>query len=192
MKLAETLAEATALLKANGWPFAVVGGLAASVRGEVRFTRDVDLAVSVRGDEEAEQVVHTFVRSGWDVVATVEQDAQARMATARLRGSTDVVCDLMFATTGIEAEVVAAAEPVTILSRLVVRTATAESLLAMKVLSATDKRARDLADIQAILVNSAPIDSALVEDLLRLIEERGYARGQGLIQKWRRLQGISL
>jgi hypothetical protein len=35
-------------------PFALVGGLAISVRGEVRFTRDVDIAVAVRDDADTE------------------------------------------------------------------------------------------------------------------------------------------
>lgn len=184
MKLDQALTDAIAVLESNGHSFAVVGGLAASVRGEVRFTRDIDVAVSVRGDDDAEQVVHDFVQSGWEVLATVEQDAQKRMATARLRGPSKVICDLIFATTGIEAEIVAAAEPVMILKSLVVPTATAEALLAMKVLSATERRIRDIADIQAILAHSTTIDTALVESLLKLIEERGYARGQDLLQKW--------
>lgn len=185
MKLDQALTDAINVLQTAGRSFAVVGGLAASVRGEVRFTRDVDLAVSVESDEDAENVVHEFVRAGWVVLATVEQDAQKRMATARLRGSSNVVCDLIFATTGIEPEIVAAAEPVAILRDLVVPTATAESLLAMKVLSATEKRVRDIADIQALLANSTRIDAFRVERLLELIEARGYARGQDLREKWR-------
>jgi hypothetical protein len=35
-------------------PFALVGGLAVSVPAEPRFTRDIDLAVAVAGDVEAE------------------------------------------------------------------------------------------------------------------------------------------
>lgn len=188
MKLDQGLTDAIAVLASSGRSFAVVGGLAASVRGEVRFTRDVDVAVSVRGDEDAEQIVHDFVRAGWEVVATVEQDAQKRMATARLRGPSKVICDLIFGTTGIEAEIVATAEPVMILENVVVPTATAESLLAMKVLSATEQRVRDIADIQAILVNSVAVDTGLVERLLELIEERGYARGQDLREKWRQFR----
>lgn len=188
MKLDQALTDAINVLQTAGRSFAVVGGLAASVRGEVRFTRDVDLAVSVESDEDAENVVHEFVRAGWVVLATVEQDAQKRMATARLRGSSNVVCDLIFATTGIEPEIVAAAEPVAILRDLVVPTATAESLLAMKVLSATEKRVRDIADIQALLANSTRIDAFRVERLLELIEARGYARGQDLREKWRQFR----
>jgi hypothetical protein len=39
-------------------PCALVGGLAVSVRAEVRFTRDVDIAVRVASDAEAEALVH--------------------------------------------------------------------------------------------------------------------------------------
>jgi hypothetical protein len=38
-------------------PCALVGGLAVSARAEPRTTRDVDLAVSVLGDEQAEQLI---------------------------------------------------------------------------------------------------------------------------------------
>ncbi len=46
-----TLSDIAALLRRQRVPFALVGGLAVSIRGEVRFTRDVDIAVSVDGDE---------------------------------------------------------------------------------------------------------------------------------------------
>ncbi len=45
-------------LTALGRQFALVGGLAVSARAEVRFTRDVDLAVAVVDDADAEQLVH--------------------------------------------------------------------------------------------------------------------------------------
>ncbi len=41
-------------------PFAVVGGLAVSVRTEPRFTRDADLAVALSTDAEAEALIHTL------------------------------------------------------------------------------------------------------------------------------------
>ena len=41
-------------LLGNGASFALVGGLAVSVRAEPRLTRDADVAVSVDDDEEAE------------------------------------------------------------------------------------------------------------------------------------------
>ena len=41
-----------------GRRFALVGGLAVSVRAEVRFTRDVDIAVAVADDPEAESLTY--------------------------------------------------------------------------------------------------------------------------------------
>lgn len=42
----EALVAVAARLRHHRIPFALVGGLAVSIRGEVRFTRDVDLAVA--------------------------------------------------------------------------------------------------------------------------------------------------
>lgn len=42
---------------------ALVGGLAVSARAEPRTTRDVDLAVALQSDEQAEQLV--FELQGW-------------------------------------------------------------------------------------------------------------------------------
>jgi|GEM_PF-4672787 len=44
MTLEVARGEMARALEARERPFALVGGLAVSVRGEVRFTRDVDLA----------------------------------------------------------------------------------------------------------------------------------------------------
>lgn len=64
-------------------------------------------------DADAEALVRGFIASGYGVVAMVEQEATGRFATARLvtPGSTPdaVVVDLLFATSGIEPELVAQA-----------------------------------------------------------------------------------
>ena len=82
-----------------GHPTAVVGGLAVSARTEARFTRDIDLAVAVSGDVEAETLVRQLIASGYGVVAMIEQDTTGRFATARLvtpGGDPDsVVVDLL-------------------------------------------------------------------------------------------------
>lgn len=46
MKLADALLDVCRYLQEQGERFAVVGGIAASARGEVRFTRDVDIALA--------------------------------------------------------------------------------------------------------------------------------------------------
>ena len=53
--------------------FAVVGGLAVSIRAEPRLTRDVDVALSVVDDVEAEHVINALRGHGYEVVAIVEQ-----------------------------------------------------------------------------------------------------------------------
>ncbi|MGC4067907.1 MAG: nucleotidyl transferase AbiEii/AbiGii toxin family protein [Polyangiaceae bacterium] len=188
MKLANVLGELAALLEARAMPYAVVGGLAASARGEARFTRDIDVALMVATDEEAEQCIHGFLQKGYALVATVEQDATHRLATARLRHPDGVVCDLIFATSGIEHEIIASAQRIELLAGAWVTTATAESMIAMKVLSATPKRPRDLGDLQAMLRANPMLDEGLVTSLLEAITIRGYSRGQDLIEKWRRLR----
>jgi len=47
-----------------GRRFASVGGLAVSVRAEVRFTRDVGIAVAVADDLEAESVTYELRSAG--------------------------------------------------------------------------------------------------------------------------------
>lgn len=68
------------------------------------------------------------------------------------------------------------------------RAATAEALLAMKVLSASGERPRDLGDIAAIVRANHAFDEQAVLRLLSLIETRGYSRGQDLIGKWQQLK----
>lgn len=50
------LQEAAKALKRRSCRFAIIGGIAISVRVEPRFTRDLDLVVAVSNDREAEQL----------------------------------------------------------------------------------------------------------------------------------------
>lgn len=49
--------------------FALIGGLAVSVRAEPRFTRDVDFAVAVTDDKDAEKLVSQLQPVGYRVLA---------------------------------------------------------------------------------------------------------------------------
>lgn len=73
----QTLAAAAAELVEVGRRFALVGGLAVSVRAEVRFTRDVDLAVAVEDDADAEQLVYHLRAVGHRALASVEHETQS-------------------------------------------------------------------------------------------------------------------
>ena len=165
-------------------PCALVGGLAVSARTEPRFTRDADLAVAVASDAEAEALVRTLVAIGYRVEATVEQDAVGRLATVRLtKGDTasSPILDLLFASSGIEGEVVSAAEPLELLPHLTIGVARRGHLIALKVLSRDDlERPQDVADLRALLRTASADDLALARDSVVLITNRGFHRGRSL------------
>ncbi|MDX2020657.1 MAG: hypothetical protein SF187_10470 [Deltaproteobacteria bacterium] len=106
----------------------------------------------------------------------------------RLEARTRAACDFIFATTGIEAEIVRNASATEVFADVLVPTATAEALLAMKTLASTPQRPRDAGDIRAIVLANPDFDEAKVIEYLRTIAQRGCARGQDLEEKWRRLR----
>jgi hypothetical protein len=182
--LERSLVAVAADLRAIEARFALVGGLAVAVRSEPRLTRDVDLAVAVRSDREAEHVVHELVRRGYAVVATVEQGATGRLATARLTGSTSdpgIVIDLLFASAGIEPEIVAAAEEIEILPKLTLPVASIGHLIAMKLLARDDRqRPTDADDLRALAHDASAADWRQAADAIELIQVRGYHRDRDL------------
>jgi predicted nucleotidyltransferase len=171
------------LLKAEV-SFAVVGGLAVSARTEPRFTRDADLAVAVADDQEAEALIRNLRARDYQVHATVEQKAVGRLATVRLvRASvtSSPIIDLLFASSGIEPEIVAEAEPIELMAGLTVAVARTSHLIALKVLARNDvERLQDLADLRALLRVASPADLTHARESLELIAERGYHRGRNL------------
>lgn len=163
--------------------YALVGGLAVSARAEVRFTRDVDVAVAVGDDAEAEAVVYRLKESGFLPVTTVEQKKTKRLATARLESPNGTVVDLIFATSGIENEIVSRSQSVSLSPSLSVPVAQAEELLAMKVLSMSDERLQDRIDARNLVRLNPSLDLERVKQNLSLITERGFARQQNLSRK---------
>jgi hypothetical protein len=172
-------------LTTHGVQWALVGGLAVSARSEPRFTRDADLAVAVRDDREAELLVRWLLGRGYETFATVEQEAVGRLATVRLIPPGEkvegLVIDLLFASSGIEQEIVAAAEPLEILPKLTVPVARTGHLIALKVLSRNDdQRPTDLADLRALFGRADSGEIREAERALELIVERGFHRGRDL------------
>jgi hypothetical protein len=179
--LARALRMACADLTTLGLPFALVGGLAVSLRGYVRFTRDVDFALAVTGDEEAEAAVRAARDRGYQVLAIVEQDETRRIATVSLGSPLGITVDLLTASSGIEAEVVSRSADLVWDGALTLPVARAEELVALKVLAMTDRRLRDRGDALALL--EAGVSLPDVEANLKLIEARGYHRKQDLLGK---------
>lgn len=159
--------------------WALVGGLAVSVRAVPRFTKDLDFAVAVASDPEAEDVVHRLGGRGYRPVEVLEQEYVERMSGVRLeRGGSDVVVDLLFASSGIEGEVVAAATRLEVLPQLTAPVATTGHLIALKVLAG---RNQDLTDLEALLPGASAADLDAARSAVRLIQARGFNREQDVV-----------
>jgi hypothetical protein len=57
----------------------LVGGIAVSFRSRERFTKDVDFAVSVTSDAEAEALAGAFQRAGYRLAQVFENTAQVSL-----------------------------------------------------------------------------------------------------------------
>ena len=181
--LERALAHIAEELRRRSRPFALVGGLGVSIRAEVRFTRDVDLAIAVASDDETERLTRDLTSAGYSVLAIVEHEERKRLATVRLRSPLGTVIDLLAASSGIEGEIVARAGPIAVDGAGTVPVARAEELLAMKILSMTEQRPQDRIDAINLLHVNTALDLGVVRELLATIASRGFDRGQPLFAK---------
>jgi len=184
-RFAAALAALLRDLDSCGVRCAVIGGLAVSARTEPRLTRDLDLAVEVASDAEAEGLIQRLMARGYGTLAILEQEQTHRLATVRLRfpGASErgVVADLLFASSGIEGEVVVAAEHVELFPGVTVPVAQIGHLVALKLLARDDRtRPQDVADLQALRAVASEAEVARARSAVSLIDERGYSRGRDL------------
>jgi predicted nucleotidyltransferase len=170
-----------------GRRFALLGGFAVSAQVEPRTTRDVDLAVLVDGDADAESLAFALSQRGYVLNTTVEHTGTGRLATARTTSPSGAVIDLLFASSGIEPEIVSAAEEIEILDGLKVPVATVAHLIAMKVLARDDRtRPQDRLDLAGLFRKATEEDLNTARGALELIDRRGYSRGRRLLEELRR------
>ncbi len=173
------------------FPVAVVGGLAVSVRTQPRFTADLDFAVAVDSDSDAEAVVHHLLQRQYTIEATLENIQHGRLGTVRLRRKALApIVDLLFAAAGIESEVVAAAQPLKVLGREV-KVARIGHLIAMKLISRNDKlRPDDRSDLTRLARAADAAEWQIAREAIALIEQRGFARKRDLpaaLAEWQAL-----
>ena len=126
--------------------------------------------------------------------AIVEQEAADRLATARLvpahEDETGVVLDVLFASSGIESEIVSEADALEVLPKLRVPVARIGHLIALKILARDDRtRPQDRVDLVALLAAAAPADIGKARVALALIEQRGFHRNKDLAAELERLLG---
>lgn len=185
MQLLDALEQVLARLEEQGVHTALLGGLAVSAWTEPRFTRDVDLAVAVHADSEAESLVRRLSDHGYRLWSTVEQKALHRLATARLLppGETieGMVVDLLFASSGIEPEIVEAAAELDIGAARPLRVARIGHLVALKLLSNDpERRPQDGLDLRFLRPVLDALEMQRARDACALIEQRGFHRGRNL------------
>lgn len=173
-----------------GVDWALVGGMALAVRASPRYTRDVDVVVAVSDDQEAERLILALRHRGYrdKDEGVLEDELTGRLWTMRLVAPGDeaegTIVDLLFASSGIEPEIVEAAEPVELVKGLTVPVVRSGHLIAMKVLAG---RLQDLSDIQMLRAEIEPEEIARARRALELIAQRGHDRGRDLIGELERL-----
>jgi len=181
--LGAVISKVTLWLNENNIKYALVGGLAVSFRTIERATKDIDFAIATKNDKDAERVVRAFQSLGFKPAQLFENKSQNVISTVRLLSDefSGVYVDLLFSTSGIEKEIVALAEYIEILPGIKAYVASSSSLIAMKVLSSTNKhRRQDLIDLENLIkdVKQEEIDQA--KYLIKIIEERGFNQSKKL------------
>lgn len=163
--------------------YALIGGQAVAARAAPRFTEDVDFAVSIASDEEAQRVVFALQQRGWVVRTSLEQTALRRLATVRLsppNEPADLLVDLLFAACGVEPEAVEHATKLDLGYAAPLPVASVGHLIAMKVLSESDERLQDRIDLVNLMVAATPRDLEIAQTAVDLIQQRGYGRKKKL------------
>jgi predicted nucleotidyltransferase len=178
-----TLADVASFLQAEGIAYALIGGLAVSVRGQPRMTADVDLVIAA-DIERALALVASLPQSRFRPLFQDVEEVVTRAFLLPLRHrSTNVKVDVAVGLSGFEQQAVARAEPIE-LAGSQVKVATAEDLLIMKLLAG---RPQDEQDIRGLLVAQA---NRLDWDYcLKVGSELGDALGQDLAGRVRALRG---
>jgi predicted nucleotidyltransferase len=165
--------------------WALIGGLAVSARAEPRLTRDADFAVAVDDDAAAEQLVFHLQQRGYRAQATIEHIPSGRLGTVRLLAppatAVGVLVDLLFASSGIEPEVVARANVLAVFPGPGVPVASVGDLIAMKVLAFDERRRpQDYDDIVALLHYAGDEDIEVARASVALVTARGFHRDKDL------------
>src|SRR5258706_1204683 len=165
--LLRAIAAVQTWLDEQGVPAAVVGGIAASLLGRPRVTKDVDLVALVPESDWA-RLLESGRRLGFEPRAA-DALAFARVSRVLLlkHAPTQIELDLSFAGLPFEVEVIERASPYTVRGTTF-RVASAEDIVVMKALAL---RPRDIADIEAIIELHPELDLARILGLLQAFTE---------------------
>jgi len=166
--LQETLVDACDLLTQHHIRFALVGGIAASLRGRLRATEDLDFVLLTDVDGALELASSLDATPFQPLFPEFEKVVRTAYILALEHQSTGVSIDLAIGASGFEQKIVNRAQLVTIADTRV-HVATAEDLILMKVLAGRPQDDQDIAGMIAVQGNS--IDWAYCESVARQLEE---------------------
>lgn len=148
-------------IKASRLRAAIIGGVAASLRGKPRLTKDIDVVVL---DATADELIESGATFGFAPRVSDATDFAQRTRVLLLRympGNVDV--DLSLGALPFEEEVIERSTEVDV-GRLLIRIATAEDLVIMKAVAG---RARDFADIEGIVAVRHDLDVERIRHWVR-------------------------
>ena len=115
-------------------------------------------------------------RTRLQAAEVLEQEYVERLSGVRLeRSGSDVIVDLLFASSGIENEVVTSATRLEVLPQLSAPVATTGHLIALKTLAG---RNQDLTDLGSLIPAASTEDLDVAREAVRLIHARGFNREQ--------------
>jgi predicted nucleotidyltransferase len=177
-------------LETNKINYALVGGLAVSFRTTERATKDIDFVIAVKNDLESEEIIRSLNDLEYKPSILLENNKHKIISTVRLLSPKypGVYLDILFNTSGIEYEISEEAETIEILKNVPVKVAKISSLIAMKILSSTNKKRRqDLIDLENLISEASKEELHRAEALIRLIQEREFNEDKDLIKIYKNL-----
>ena len=131
-------------------------------------------------DEHAEALTHALTSHALRMAGLIEKEAVGRLAMARLSTEDGLSVDLLIASSGIEAEVVARAETLEVVRGMLLPVARTGHLIALKLLSVGPGRETDAADLRNLAAVATEEEWNLASEAVTQIQERGFARGRQL------------
>ena len=158
---------ATTWLQTAGVPHAIVGGVAASLRGKPRVTKDVDL-LALAEDNAWPALLESAAAKGIEArISDALSFAKTTRVLLLVHRPSGIEIEVSFGMLPFEQEVVSRAEPRQV-KEVSFSLATAEDIVVMKALAL---RPRDVADIEGILESVPDLDLGRVRTILARLSQ---------------------
>ena len=180
--LYKALADVVSLLEREGIPYALIGGLAASLRGQPRITADIDLVILSDVDRVLKLASDLGATEFRPLFIDPTEVIQRSFILPLRHRTTNIKVDLAIGLSGFERQAIARAKPMHV-AETIVSVATAEDLLIFKVLAG---RPQDQEDIQGLVV--AQGDRLDWDYCLDTASQLQQAIGHDLVESIRKLR----